>query len=125
MCTHVHLPGLGRFVILYIIVPVAPFQTECQLHGYASDVKPCDGKMTECWTLGDTVLGRWLRRTMCRVIMLALRATLLQDRDIWETKRMHQTRNSCKGDYSWVKFDKWLDQFYSAGSVRIEKNLTW
>jgi len=151
MATHSYLPMFGlRVTMLLTMVPVAPFRTQCQIHGFASDVggypyaldanaetHSCSGRPSSGDPRLDVDLaahgllgfgrastwlpGRWLRRQMCLSLMHALRSTLLQDREIWETKIMHETRNRVKGDSSWSQYDKWMQQFYSKNSMVVNR----
>mmetsp|Transcript_40014 Transcript_40014/g.126505 ORF Transcript_40014/g.126505 Transcript_40014/m.126505 type:complete len:105 (-) Transcript_40014:250-564(-) len=104
MATHLEIPVVGQFLMLLLMVPVAPFRTEMQLQAYSEN---------------------WWARPVAHILLWALRATLTQDREIWENKIMHKTRNSIKGDWSWTMYDKWLRQFYSPSSLTWSDDLSW
>lgn len=104
MATHLHIPGIGRFVTLLLMVPVGPFNTEMQAHVYTEN---------------------WWARPLGFILLRALRLTLCQDREVWENKIMHKTRNMVKGDWSWTAYDKWLRQFYSPSSLAWSDDLAW
>ena len=66
-------------------------------------------------------LLRAFRRLCCRYFLWISQIALLQDREIWENKIMHTTRNTVKKDYAWAKYDKWIAQFYSENSMGYDK----
>ena len=98
------VPVLGTFYGIVTITPEGPFRTHVELWSFTT--------------------GRW-PTALAWFASQAIMRTINQDREVWEHRTHFSHRNAAKGDYKWSHFDRWLDQFYSAGSFKWGDELDW
>jgi nitrite reductase/ring-hydroxylating ferredoxin subunit len=97
--------GLGEMNVLMPLTPVAPFVTHVEYWVSAQKGVP--------WLLAY-LMGHLLK------------ITVSQDREVWEHRAHKWPRNQVKGDYSFGKYDKWLQYFYSESSMKWEDlDMSW
>jgi len=96
---------LGTLVLLMPITPTAPFVSHL-----------------EYWVFASPSFPSLVAHVLARVMIY----TVNQDREVWEHRIHTQPRNTVKGDFNPSRYDKWLQNFYSEGSLQWDSSeLSW
>lgn len=104
-CFLIDIIFFGPLVVMMPITPTGPFVSHLEFWSFAGPRWP--------WLLAY-IFTRFIRNTVS------------QDREVWEHRAHPMPRNWVKGDYSWSKYDKWLQSFYSESSIQWDSHdLTW
>jgi len=104
-CFIIEVAFFGPLVLLMPITPTAPFVTHLEFWSFAGPRWP------------------WL---FAYVLARLIRNTVGQDREVWEHRAHPMPRNQVKGDYSWTRYDKWLQHFYTESSIGWDScELSW
>jgi phenylpropionate dioxygenase-like ring-hydroxylating dioxygenase large terminal subunit len=104
---HIKIKFLGEFLGIMPLTPVEPFRTHLEIWSFASEGFP------------------WI---VAYMLSHMIKFTVSQDREVWEHRVHRWPRNQVKGDYSFSKYDKWLQYFYTESSISwddLDKDLSW
>lgn len=102
---HIKFKFFGEMLAIMPLTPVGAFDTHMEFWVWAS------------W---------WYPWLFAYIVGHFIKFTVSQDREVWEHRVHRWPRNQVKGDYSFSKYDKWLQNFYSASSLKWEDlDFTW